>query len=124
MARRPRPEPGGDMDLNVQSIAWLGVRTERYTETVDFFGRVLGLRQEEHAPGIAVFKLPSGDTIEVFEPDEPDHAHFTTGPVAGFLVSDVEEARAALEGEGVELLGPVGRGAGMAWLHFRGPDGN
>jgi hypothetical protein len=112
------------MDLNVHGIAWLGVRTERRRETAEFFGQVLGIPEGPHRPGVSVFKLPNGDTIEVFDPDDPEHAHFTTGPVAGFLVADVEVARAELERAGVELIGPVGRAGGMAWAHFRGPDGN
>lgn len=110
--------------MEVQGIGWLGVRTERFVETAKFFGRLLGLRSEEGPPGVAVFKAHNGDTVEVFDPAAPEHAHFTTGPVVGFLVADVEAARAELEREGVELLGPVGYGGGMAWAHFRGPDGN
>jgi len=110
--------------MEVHGIAWLGVRTERFEEMADFLGRQLGLRKENGPPGTAVFKLLNGDTVEVFEADEPGHAHFTTGPVAGFLVDDVAVARAELEREGIEFLGPTGVGGGLAWAHFRGPDGN
>jgi hypothetical protein len=37
---------------------------------------------------MAVFKLPNGDTIEVFGPADQDHRYFTTGPVPGFAVDD------------------------------------
>ncbi|HZA85533.1 MAG TPA: VOC family protein, partial [Acidimicrobiales bacterium] len=53
-----------------------------------------------------------------------DHRHFTTGPVVGFAVDDIESARAELEASGIDVLGPIQRGGGLAWLHFRGADGN
>ncbi|MDQ3946579.1 MAG: VOC family protein [Actinomycetota bacterium] len=91
---------------------------------VDFAERLLGLRRVHEEPGIVVFAAPNGDTLEVFTADEPDHIHFTTGPVVGFLVDDVAAARQELEEAGIALLGPVHRGGGMVWQHFRGPDGN
>jgi hypothetical protein len=88
------------------------------------FEDVLGLRRTHDKPGMAVFALPNGDTVEVFAADEPDHRHFTTGPVVGFSVTDIESARTELEAAGLDVLGPVQRGGGMAWVHFRGADGH
>jgi catechol 2,3-dioxygenase-like lactoylglutathione lyase family enzyme len=112
--------------IDVRRLAWLGTRTGRFAETAAFFRDVLGLRVELERPGQVVLAFPDGGSVEVFSPDEPDHRHFTTGPVAGFLVDDVDTARAELAAAGVELIGPVGRGAapGEAWQHFRAPDGN
>ena len=73
---------------------------------------------------MTVLTLANGDTVEVFEAGEPEHRHFTTGPVVGFLVDDVEAGRAELQAAGIELLGTVQRGGGMVWAHVRGPDGN
>jgi len=109
--------------MQVNGIAWAGTRTGRWADTVDMFERVLGLARDHDRPGIAVFKLANGDTVEVFTEDEPHHRHFDTGPVVGFAVDDIEAARAELEAAGIEIVGPIGRGGGMAWLHFRGPDG-
>jgi catechol 2,3-dioxygenase-like lactoylglutathione lyase family enzyme len=112
--------------IEVRGLTWLGTRTERFAETAAFFGDVLGLSVEQARPDQVVLAVPDGGTVEVFSPAEPDHDHFTTGPVAGFLVDDVEAARAELEAAGIELLGPLGRGTapGAAWQHFRAPDGN
>ena len=99
--------------MRVQGIAWAGTRTDRWSETVEMFGAQLGLRRSHELPGIAVFACDNGDTIEVFTTDEPEHLYFTTGPV-----------RAELEAAGTELLGPIQRGGGLAWQHFRGADGN
>ena len=66
-----------------------------------------------------------GHDVEVFGPDSDVNRHFTTGPVAGFLVDDVDGAAAELRAAGAEiLLGPVADEHGNAWVHFRAPDGN
>ncbi len=74
------------------------------TPTVAFFRDVLGLRLELDRPGFWMLKLPDGSKVEVFGPDSPINRHFTTGPVAGFLVDDVQAATAELRSAGVEIL--------------------
>jgi predicted enzyme related to lactoylglutathione lyase len=110
--------------MHVEGIAWVGTRADRWSETVEMFERHLGLRRSHALPGIAVFALDNGDTVEVITTDEPDHRHFTTGPVVGFAVDDIGSAEAELRAAGVDVLGPVQHGGGLAWLHFRGADGN
>jgi predicted enzyme related to lactoylglutathione lyase len=110
--------------MQVHGVTWVGTRTERWSETVDMLEHLLGLRREDDRPGIAVFTLDNGDTLEVITADEPEHQHFTTGPVVGFAVDDIDAARAELGQAGVELLSPIERGGGLAWFHFRGADGN
>jgi predicted enzyme related to lactoylglutathione lyase len=110
--------------MHVHGIAWVGTRTDRWSGTVRMFEHQMGLRRLDDQPGIARFALDNGDTVEVFTADEPGHRHFTSGPVVGFAVDDIEAAAAELETAGIELLGPVQRGGGLAWLHFRGADGN
>ena len=110
--------------MQVRGMTWLGVRTPQLDETAAFFSTRLGMQQKAKDPAKVVFSLPNGDTIEVFSADDPEHAHFTTGPVAGFLVDDVAAARQELQDAGVELLGTVMRDGGLEWAHFRGPDGH
>jgi predicted enzyme related to lactoylglutathione lyase len=109
--------------MQILGISWIGIRSERFDEMISFFRR-LGLTPQIEEPDFAMFKLPDGDQIEVFGPADKSHAHFSTGPVAGFLVEDVASARAELEAAGAELIGPVQRGGASVWQHFRGPDGN
>jgi hypothetical protein len=72
-----------------------------------------------------MLKLPDGSKVEVFGPDSPINRHFTTGPVAGFLVDDVQDAAVGLRSAGVEiLLESAVDDSGNAWVHFRAPDGN
>ena len=111
--------------MKAKGLVWLGTRTRNFDETVGFFGDVLGLRAVHEEPDFTVFKLPNGDSVEVFGPGEREHEHFDTGPVAGFLVNDVSEARADLEAAGISFIGPVhGAEDCGSWSHFTGPDGN
>jgi hypothetical protein len=86
---------------------------------------LLGLRLALQLEDFWVLKLPDGSKVEVFGPDSPVNRHFTTGPVAGFLVDDVFDATEELRSAGVEiLLEPELDDSGNAWVHFRAPDGN
>ena len=62
--------------------------------------------------------------MEVWRPEDDFHSFFTAGPVVGFRVDDVEQARARMEATGIEFFGLVQRSEGASWTHFRGPDGN
>jgi hypothetical protein len=55
-----------------------------------------------------MMKLPDGCKVEVFGPGSDVNRHFPTGPVAGFLVDDVQSATDELRSAKVEVLfGPV-----------------
>jgi catechol 2,3-dioxygenase-like lactoylglutathione lyase family enzyme len=111
--------------MRIIKLAWVGTRTDHAEPTVAFFREVLGLRLEMAIQGFWVLKLPDGGKVEIFGPDSEINRHFTTGPVAGFLVDDVHAAAAELRSAGVEVLleSPVDD-SGNAWVHFRAPDGN
>jgi catechol 2,3-dioxygenase-like lactoylglutathione lyase family enzyme len=111
--------------VEIIKLAWVGTRTENADPTVAFFRDVLGLRLELDQPGFWMLQLPDGSKVEVFGPDSDINRHFTTGPVAGFLVDDVHSATAELRSAQVEILfGPEIHESGNAWVHFRAPDGN
>ncbi len=99
----------------------MGVRVTDFESAIAFFQR-LGLEHERTQGEMAVFKAGDGDTVEVFGPGDADHRYFTTGPVVGFEVDDIEVARREVEAAGAELIGSIGRGGGMVWAHFRGPE--
>ena len=111
--------------MRIIKLAWVGTRTDNPEATVAFFRDVLGLRLELDRPGFWMFKLPDRSKVEVFGPDTDVNRHFTTGPVAGFLVDDVPAATAELRSADVEILFESGvDDSGNAWVHFRAPDGN
>ena len=72
-----------------------------------------------------MFQLVNGDRVELFASTSQWNSHFTGAPVAGFVVENVNHARQELEARGVEF---VHEGEdevnGVAWAHFRAPDGN
>jgi hypothetical protein len=109
--------------MKIKGIVWLGTYTDRFDQMTDFCRNLLGLAQRSLEPGFAVFEMPNGDLLEVFGPQQPDNTFFTH-PVAGFLVDDIEAARAEMEARGIEFLGPIqGDTDGYKWTHFRAPDG-
>ena len=111
--------------MEIIKLAWVGMRTEHAAPTVAFFRDVLGLRLETDRPSFWMLKLPDGGKVEVFGADSDINRHFTTGPVAGFLVDDVYGAATELRSANVEmLLGPATDESGNVWVHFRAPDGN
>ena len=84
-----------------------------------------GLALDHSEPDFAIFRLPDGSRVEVFGPSDSEHRHFSTGPVAGFVVEDIDAARVALERAGAVFIGPVhGDPGGDQWAHFRAPDAN
>jgi hypothetical protein len=78
--------------MRIIKLAWVGTRTDNAEPTVAFFRDVLGLRLELDRPGFWMLKLPDGSKVEIFGPDSPVNRHFTSGPVAGFLVDDIHAA--------------------------------
>ncbi len=136
----PKPEREYYRRVNVRRLCWIGTRTEIFSETKDFFGRVLGLPIVLDEPEAAMFQLPSGehDYFEVASVDDPYTAYLTTGPAPGFLVDDIVEAREELEAAGIEIVEPVRWMADVepalveanpklvdyGWFAFRAPDGN
>jgi len=116
--------PSRDDVVVFKGIVWLGIRTSKFVESVRFYEKTLGLKPTESTGDFRAYDLPNGDRIELFSERESDHRHFTTGPVAGYLVENVARARVILERRGVEFVGPIHGGSASEWSHFKGPDGN
>lgn len=111
--------------MSIKGLTWLGTRTARFTELCDFYEKVMGLTPVIATNERHVYRLPNGEAIAVLAEHFAGHEHFTTGPVVGFLVDDIEVARAEMESVGVEFLSPVSGVQGEPrWSHFRAPDGN
>lgn len=108
--------------MRVLRLSWVGTRTPRYEQTVDFFHGVLGLEVSHREDDFAVLDVPGGATVEVFGERSVYNRHLTS-PVAGFGVDDLESAAAELRDAGVEIVLPVTDGDTGRWLHFRAPDG-
>ena len=88
----------------------------------------LGLTPMMEFPGVAVFAMPNGSMLELYEEGTPPPYGYNDGGIAfGFRVDDIGAASAELEAAGAELLGDITRaemdGSPYAFRHFRAPDG-
>ena len=109
--------------MKIKGIVWLGTRTSNFDAMVCLYQNIMRLDITHQEPGFVVMDLPNGDRVEVFG-DESSYNTFFTNPVAGFLVDDIHTARAEMESQGIEFIGPTEVAEdGYAWSHFRAPDG-
>ena len=104
-------------------VGFVGLRTDRFEEMVGLFRDLIGLPVFREAPGATWFRLGTDAELHVYAESDPDHAFFTTGPVVGLRVADVDRARARLVDAGLQMLTDVERTETAAWCHFRAPDG-
>ena len=109
--------------MNVKGIVWLGTRTSNYEAMKNLYQNIMGMQVALEEPGFLVLDLPNGDKVELFGEQSSYNTEFTN-PVAGFLVEDIDSARAEMEAAGIEFIGEIERTEdGYAWTHFRAPDG-
>jgi catechol 2,3-dioxygenase-like lactoylglutathione lyase family enzyme len=129
-ARRPKDRPRvahlrrlATAPAGTSGIGFIGFRTDRFAEMVALFRELIGLEVVREAPGATRFRLGTDAELHVYADTDPDHAIFTTGPVVGLRVADLDATRARLEEAGLETLTEVERTEAAAWCHFRAPDG-
>jgi catechol 2,3-dioxygenase-like lactoylglutathione lyase family enzyme len=130
---RPRRPKDGPRVHHLRSLAargparpgvgFVGFRTNRFDEMVALFRDGIGLEVIREAPGATWFRLGSDAELHVYPDTDPDHAFFTTGPVVGLRVDDIDATRAQLAARGLEMLTGVERTQDAAWCHVRAPDG-
>ncbi len=109
--------------MRVSEITWVGIGTDNFESTVEFFSEIISLplKQLDDKSDFALFELPSGQLFEVFGPrgrDEKLHAR----PVIAFEVDDIVAARQEMESRGIEFATDIRTGLGQAWCYFLGPD--
>jgi predicted enzyme related to lactoylglutathione lyase len=109
--------------MKVKGLVWVGIRTDKFKATVEFYQEVFGLQPRYLAEEVVIFEMENGDRVEIFGPSDTGHT-FMQAPVAGFLVDDVESARREMEAKGVAFIGPIHRAGDHAWSHYRGTDGH
>ena len=111
--------------MTVQSLSWLGVRTDNAEALCAFYRDVLQLKPFQTDLTSTRFRLADGTEAHVYNSHDVDHRFFGKGPVVGLRVESFAATRAAMLQAGIEFLYPEPeRQAGLAWQHFRAPDGN
>jgi catechol 2,3-dioxygenase-like lactoylglutathione lyase family enzyme len=111
--------------MTAKGVGWVGLYTPDPAPLGRMLTEVLGSRLEAEAIDFSVYRFPNGDKVEVFGPRGPQPPWlFESGSVVpGFLVGDIDEAKARVVAAGLPLLGPTREDSGYRWQHFRGPDG-
>jgi catechol 2,3-dioxygenase-like lactoylglutathione lyase family enzyme len=109
--------------VNASGVGFIGLRTDRFDDMIALMRDRIGLAVIRQAPGATWFRLGIDAELHVYADTDADHAFFTTGPVVGLGVDDVDATRAALTADGLEMLTEIERTADAAWCHFRAPDG-
>jgi hypothetical protein len=123
-ARSNRPH-GSGRPPGVLAVRFIGVRTERFAETVAVDRDALGLATIHEADGAVWFALADGTQVHVYGPPEDDHTFFGDAPCVGYLVEDFAAARAALLAAGCAFdFGEPEVDGDATWNHYRAPDGN
>jgi catechol 2,3-dioxygenase-like lactoylglutathione lyase family enzyme len=120
---RRRRNPAAEIRM-VQSLGFLGVRTDAFDETVALYRDVLGMTPILAEPGAAWFRAADGSQVHVYGPQDDDHAFFDRGPVVGLVVDDFDATRRSMVDAGIAFIGDPQRDGSSAWNHYRGPDGN
>jgi len=111
--------------VTVQSLGWLGVRTSNAEALCAFYREVLQLTAFQSDSTSTRFRLADGTEVHVYNSRDIDHRFFGQSPVVGLRVTSFAATRNAMLHAGVEFLSPEPeRQAGLAWQHFRAPDGN
>jgi hypothetical protein len=70
--------------MKVKELVWIGTRTEKFGEMLEFCKNVMGFNPAFVEPGFAALDMPNGDRFEIFGADSPYNT-FYTHPVVGFL---------------------------------------
>lgn len=126
-ARRPKDVPRvrhlRTVNAPSSGIGFIGFRTDRFDAMVALFRDRIGLAVIHEGSGATWFRLGTDAELHVYADTDADHAFFTTGPVVGLQVADVDATRATLEADGLRMLTDVERTDTAAWCHVEAPDG-
>jgi len=111
--------------MRILGYSWAGVPTQNFEQAMDFFEKILQLRlvRNEVEDDFGMFVLPSGQTFEIFGP-RSNEKKFMFVPAIAFDVTDVYEARAYLEAQGVQFITKIAtsQSGDASWTYFIGLD--
>ena len=112
--------------MGILGLGWAGLKVRDRAAAARFFAGTLGMEQVRASDlrDDTVFRLPSGQMIELFGPQSAEYTLHDSAVVAGFEVDDVEAFRRDMSERGVEFVTEVEGGPKYGrWCYFRGPEG-
>ena len=113
--------------MQVTGLGWMGVITEDFSATLEFFAQILGLSlsHRDESKELAHFRLQSGQLLEIFGPSnrqrKEKYRRFD-GPALGFEVQNIEFARGEMIARGVNFITGIEKWQDAAWSMFLGPE--
>jgi predicted enzyme related to lactoylglutathione lyase len=92
----------------VTGVDFLAVPTRDLERAVQFYGETLGLRRSVYMPERGFAEFETGNlTLSVYSPEQMGLEFRPNANATALHVDDVGQARAELEGRGVEFQGDV-----------------
>ncbi len=111
--------------MKIDRVSWVGVRVNNFEDTLRFYRDMMGLPlQHLNADNsVAMFVLPSGQYIEIFDADQItmpfEHLSFSL-----LVEGDLHEAKRELQAKGVTFISEIEESGDDQWAYFRAPDGS
>jgi predicted enzyme related to lactoylglutathione lyase len=110
---------------SITGTDFVGMPTRDLSAAVAFYGDTLGLRRSVYMPERNYAEFETGNlTLSVFNPEQFGMTHNPNPNAIGLHVGDVAEARAELEGRGVEFAGEILDTGVCHMAFFTDADGN
>ena len=107
--------------LHVGWPVWIGVVCDDLQAQRRFYRDVLGMREWDVGETWVWFDL-DGKLFELFA-RSPRPQYTQAGVTVGFLVDDIQAARATLIRRGAQPLGDIGSEPSSSWAYFKDADG-
>jgi len=111
--------------VQVEGTDFAVVFVTDYPRAVEFYGGTLGLEQSQEYGRIPGGEFETGNlTLQVLDAAAVGREFTAAGSPIALRVADVADARAELEGAGVEFLGETIDSGVCHQAPFKDPDGN
>ena len=111
--------------MQVEGTDFAVVFVTDYPRAVEFYGGTLGLEQSQEYGRIPGGEFETGNlTLQILDAAAVGREFAPSGSPIALRVADVADARAELEGAGVEFLGETIDSGVCHQAPFKDPDGN
>ena len=109
----------------VTGVDFVPMPTRDLEAAVDFYGSTMGLPRSVYIPERNYAEFEAGNlTLSVYNPEKMGMQHSVNSNAVALHVDDVAQARAALEGRGVQFAGDTFDTGVCHMAFFADPDGN